>query len=100
MSGNHATPAQEKLSTTAQPFEKVAGFALPIARLIKRKVWLPRTLYTLIPLFYLISGAIALASAIWLPGWSWILPYALLGAGICLHAAIAISLMRLKSSKK
>jgi len=65
-----------------------------------RKIWLPRVLYTLIPLFYIVAGSLALFGALMLPGWSWLLPYALLGAGICIHAAAIIMSMRLRNRRK
>jgi hypothetical protein len=63
-------------------------------------IWLPRALYTLIPYIYLLAGLLALLSALYLPGWSWLIPYALLGAGAAIHAAAAIGIARFRGSRQ
>lgn len=63
-------------------------------------IWLPRALYTLIPFIYLLAGLLALLSALYLPGWSWLIPYALLGAGAAIHAATAIGIARFRGSRQ
>jgi protein-S-isoprenylcysteine O-methyltransferase Ste14 len=59
-----------------------------------RRLWLPRTLYAALPFLYLLLGASALASGIWLPEPGWILGYLLLISTICLHAGIWFMLLR------
>jgi len=65
-----------------------------------QKIWLPRALYTLVPFFYLLAGILALLGALYLPGWSWLLPYALLGAGMCIHAAVWVLSLRLRANHR
>lgn len=63
-------------------------------------IWLPRILYTLIPFIYLLAGLLALLSALYLPGWSWLIPYALLGAGAAIHAATVIGIARFRGGRQ
>ncbi len=74
-------------------FERLKTLAL-------RKIWLPRTVYRLIPAFYFVAGSTALLSALFLDGRSWLIPYALLFAGMTLHATILIGLARLRGRRR
>jgi hypothetical protein len=65
-----------------------------LRRLLFRKLWLPRSVYEALPYFYLASGLGALLSALYLPSWTWILPYLILLGAICLHAGLAILTLR------
>jgi|GEM_PF-2211218 len=71
---------------------------LKLRAIAARKIWLPRTIYTLIPFFYLLSGFAALLSALYIPGWSWFIPYALLTAGVSVHVAALIGIARYRDS--
>jgi fatty acid desaturase len=64
------------------------------------KIWLPRMLYALIPFIYLFAGLFALLSALYLPGWRWLIPYALIGAGAAIHAAATVGIARFRGSQK
>ena len=58
------------------------------ARLINRKVWLPKRLYDALPYFYLASGLAAFFATVYVNTWFWVLPhYALFSAG-CIHLGI------------
>ena len=46
-----------------------------LARLLTRRIWLPRWLYAAVPWLYLLLGSTALASAVLLPEPDWILPF-------------------------
>ncbi len=70
------------------------GLAGRLRRILLRKLWLPRGVYEALPYAYIGLGLTALASAIYLPGWTWVLPYlALIGLG-CLHAGLALIALR------
>lgn len=70
----------------------------PIPRQIRntllQKLWLPRVVYETLPYLYLFLGLVALTSAMYVPEWTWILPYAILLGLICLHFGIAILTLR------
>ena len=65
-----------------------------IRNLLLRKLWLPRIVYETLPFLYLFLGLTALASAMHLQDWTWILPYAILLSLICLHAGLALITLR------
>ena len=62
----------------------------------RRRIWLPKPVYEALPAIYIVLGAGALASALFMPGWTWILPYMVLLAIGCIHAGIAVSAMRMR----
>jgi hypothetical protein len=80
----------------ASSHESRISFAQQIHGLLLQKLWLPRLLYEALPYLYLAIGIAALASALYVPGSGWILPYAILFAVICLHASLAIIALRYK----
>jgi hypothetical protein len=86
MHHNRAVPASHH--------ETRISFAQQIRVSLLRKLWLPRLLYEALPYLYLVIGMAALASAVYVPGSGWILPYAILFAVICLHASLAIIALR------
>jgi hypothetical protein len=61
-----------------------------IREILLQKLWLPRILYEVMPFLYIFLGIFALISAMFTPGWTWILPYAILLGLICLHAGLGI----------
>jgi hypothetical protein len=62
--------------------------------LLLQKLWLPRIIYELLPFLYLVLGIAALASAMHMRDWTWILPYAILLGLICLHVCLALVTLR------
>ena len=54
-------------------------------KLMTRKIWLPKALYTILPYFYVVSGCAALLATLYISDWFWVLPHYLLFAGACLH---------------
>ena len=66
---------------------RIRGFLL-------QKFWLPRIVYEALPYLYLALGLAAVASAVYIPDWAWILPYAILLGLVCLHAGLAIVTLR------
>ncbi len=76
------------------------GWTTRLRHILLRKLWLPRIVYELIPLVYILLGIIALASAVYAHGWTWILPYlVLIGVG-CLHAGFAIAGLRYRFRRR
>jgi hypothetical protein len=65
-----------------------------VCHLLNRRVWLPAPLYAALPFLYLLFGALALASGIWLPDPGWILGYLLLTSAGCLHAGLWFMMLR------
>jgi hypothetical protein len=65
-----------------------------MGRLLYRRIWLPGYLYAALPLLYLLLGALALASGIWLPDPGWMLGYLLLISAGCLHAGVWFMMLR------
>jgi len=65
-----------------------------IRDLLARKLWLPRVLYEALPYLYLLLSIAALASAMHLRGWAWIVPYMIMLGLICLHVSAAIITLR------
>jgi fatty acid desaturase len=84
----HTTSASSPKQATGHPLRG------KLARLLFRKLWLPRSVYEGLPYFYALSGLAALLSALYLPGWTWILPYLILLGAICLHAGLGVLTMR------
>ena len=67
-----------------------ASIGKRIREILLQKLWLPRILYEVLPFVYIFLGIFALISAMYTPGWAWILPYAILLGLICLHAGLGI----------
>ena len=65
-----------------------------ITRVLFCKLWLPKAVYEALPYGYVVGGLLALVSALYLPGWTWILPYLLLIGAIALHTGIAVLTLR------
>jgi len=82
------------ISTTPSCGHKTASARL--RRLLLKRVWLPRALYEALPVIYICSGLVALAAAIYLPGWTWILPWAMVFSFAALHLGIGITALRHK----
>ena len=71
-----------------------------LRRLLLRKLWLPRGVYECIPYVYLLCGAVALGSAVFSSGWTWILPYIVLLGLACLHAGLALLTLRYRFRRR
>ena len=88
----HAMYTQSSSSAASTP--KGQSLALRLSRILCQKLWLPRALYEALPYLYVVGGLAALLSAMYLPGWTWILPYLLLLGAISLHAGLAVLTLR------
>ena len=52
---------------------------------LARKIWLPKLVYDLLPVFYIVSGIAALLATLYISEWFWVLPHYLLFSAACLH---------------
>ena len=80
--------------------EGKVGLLAKLRGLLLRKLWLPRILYEALPYLYISLGIAALASALYAPGWTWILPYLVLIGLACLHAGLAIVTLRYRFRRR
>jgi hypothetical protein len=67
-----------------------------IRRILLRKLWLPKAVYEALPYIYILAGTGALIAALYLPGWTWILPYIILLGLVCLHIGLGLVTLRLR----
>lgn len=71
-------------------------FGTRLRALLLRKIWLPRSVYAALPGLYIFLGVYAIAAALYLHHWSWIVPYLALLGICCLHVGAALVSMRLR----
>ncbi len=65
-----------------------------LRRALTRRIWLPASVYAALPYIYILLGCYAIAGALFLQHWSWIVPYLML-TGICaFQAGVAIWTLR------
>jgi len=76
------------------------GIQARLRQTLLRKLWLPRGVYEAIPYVYLSCGTIALVSAFFSSGWTWIIPYAVLLGLVCLHAGLALLTLRYRFRRR
>lgn len=81
-------------TASSPPSSADARPATWIGRVLFRKLWIPKSLYEALPYCYVMGGLAALVSALYLPGWTWILPYLVLLGAISLHAGLAVLTLR------
>ena len=84
--------------STAPPQQ--IGIGKQFRELLLQKLWLPRVMYEAMPFLYIVLGIFALVSAIYIPDWTWVFPYAILFGLICLHAGLGIVTLRYKLRKR
>lgn len=65
-----------------------------LRRLLLKRVWLPRIIYEALPFIYVCFGLVALAAALWTPGWTWIVPWAIVFGLAALHLGLGIAGLR------
>lgn len=71
-----------------------------LQRVFLRKLWLPRFVYEALPYLYVLLGLAALTSALYAPGWTWIIPYLVLVGLVCLHAGLALVTLRYRFRRR
>jgi len=69
-------------------------------RLLLRRVWLPRAIYEALPVIYIGAGTIALAAALFHPGWAWIVPWAIVFGLATMHFGIYLLALRHKFRRR
>ena len=57
---------------------------------LRRKIWLPKLLYTAVPYFYGLSGLAAFLATLYITDWFWVLPHYVLFSGVCIHIGILV----------
>lgn len=67
---------------------------------VLRKIWLPRTLYNLVPWFYVSAGLLALLATIYINHWAWVVPHYILFSAVCLHIGLLILKRRWSSRNR
>ena len=75
---------------------KIAALWQFLGRTLLRKLWLPRAVYELIPVFYIILGIAGLFTSTYVLSWTWVMPYAILLACLLLHTGVMISIVRVR----
>lgn len=81
------------LSTTAGKRASLTGTPEVTRKsggLIRRKIWLPKLLYDVLPYFYLAAGFLAFLATLYISEWFWVLPHYLLFSLICLHLGFLV----------
>ena len=78
----------QKLSLTHSTIDKPAG--QPVKSWLFRRVWLPAFIYEAMPLIYIACGLLALSAALFLPGWTWILPWLIIFGVALMHLGLGI----------
>ena len=70
------------------------------ASLISRKIWLPRLLYSALPIFYIASGIAAFLATLYIDQWFWILPHYVLFSFACVHLGLLVYRKRRRRSSE
>lgn len=71
------------LSDTQQVTRKTGSLAT-------RKIWLPKSVYKLLPYFYFTSGIAAFFATLYISEWFWVLPHYLLFSAACIHLGVLV----------
>ena len=67
-------------------------------RLLMRKLWLPKLLYSALPWFYVASGIAAFLATLYISDCFWILPHYVLFSIACVHLGLFVYRRRSKAS--
>jgi hypothetical protein len=76
------------------------GFFHRLRSILLRRVWLPKLVYEALPYMYIACGLAALTAAVYVPDWTWILPWAVLVGLLCLHAGLALATLRYRLRRR
>lgn len=68
--------------------------------LLTRRVWLPRWLYELLPVLYLLLGSAALAAGVLVEGPAWIVPLAAVVALGLAHLGLWVATLRFRHRRR
>ena len=67
-------------------------------KLLGHRIWLPKVLYAALPVFYIVSGLLALVATLYISAWFWVLPHYLIFSAACVHLGTAIYRRRRRTS--
>lgn len=67
-----------------------------LRRALLKRIWLPHFIYEALPWIYIGCGLVALSAALYLPGRTWILPWAIVFGLAAVHLGIRIAALRHK----
>lgn len=73
--------------------------ARPTPPFLARKVWLPKVFYDAVPYFYLLAGAVAFFTTLYISEWFWVLPHYLLFSVACFHFGVFVLRRRRQASR-
>jgi fatty acid desaturase len=82
--------ATGKAADSSAEMSNTRQIALEAESFLTRKIWLPRALYAILPLFYMGSGVIALLATLYISDWYWVLPHYVLFCAACVHLGVAV----------
>ena len=91
-----ATMASNAAGKTASLTDTQQGAREP-DRILTRKLWIPKMLYTALPFFYILSGIAALLATVYISDWFWVLPHYLLFSAACVHMGVLVHRRRRRS---
>ena len=84
----------DPLSIRTDPVDGLRSPVARLRRLLARRIWLPRMLYEALPYIYIFSGLVALVSALYLPGRTWIVPWGIILGLASIHLGLRIAALR------
>ena len=67
---------------------------------MRRKIWLPKLVYDLLPWFYILASIAAFLATIYIESWFWVVPYSLLLSAACIHLAIFVFRSRHRAARE
>lgn len=71
-----------------------------LKQILLKRVCLPSAIYEALPIIYICSGLVALTAAVHQPGWTWILPWAIVFGLAALHLGMGIMALRHRFRRK
>lgn len=74
----------------ASPDSDISSVGRHTVEFLRKKIWLPKLIYSAVPYFYLVAGFSALLATFYIAEWFWVLPYYLLFSFASLHIGIII----------
>jgi hypothetical protein len=82
MSGNAAGNASQATD--------YSGVGRSAVAFLRRRIWLPKLVYSAVPYFYVAAGLAALLATFYIAEWFWVLPHYLLFSFASMHVGVII----------
>jgi hypothetical protein len=82
MSGNAAGNASQATD--------YSGVGRNIFAFLRRRIWLPKLIYSAVPYFYVAAGFAALLATFYIAEWFWVLPHYLLFSFASMHIGFIV----------